>query len=253
MTYLLMRRQFHALTGSWTLWVLVIASAIFALLAPISAYYLPEILAQAVGSDGLINTDALPEPTSMDAWMQWASNLNQLLAVLVAVVAAGSLGSDLTRGTALAVLSHEVPRSKLAIAAVGSVSAIVFAVISAATAIVLGVTSIFFNVGWADLKHPILLTIFWLLFACSIIVVAVGTAALGAATLGSAAAGVAYIVVCAALQLIPSAAKWSPAGLTSFAQTPDAGIPWTSIAITGVLMCVFLAVCLKRFQVRDLN
>lgn len=237
----LLSRQFRALRASWAAWALVAASAFFAVTAPVTARWMPEILGGLLGGDDAVPIDvsALPEPVAADAWTQWSSNLSQLIIVIVVIVAAAAVSADVSRGTAVPVLARPgVSRAGLFASALVAV---------AATALSLAVTELLFDGSAVALTAEG--TGLWLLFAASAIAVTMAASAAGATSLGAAATGIGYYAVMAFAGIWPAAAKWSPAGLLSAA---DGSAEAAAITVTVIVAAGAVAAGFASFGRREL-
>lgn len=242
----LLHRQFRVLRASWATWVLTGLALFFAVLSPVTARFLPEILGSVTGGGLPIDLSALPEPSAADSWAQWSSNLTQIITILVSIVAASTVSADLARGTALPVLARPVSRSWYWGSAFLSVTAVVTVVTAVSTALMVGVTALLLDVHAADLRAPVLGTAAWLLFALSLVAVTLLASSSGAPTLGAAAAGVGWFALTALLGVWSASHDWSPTGLL----TPDP--TWGAASVTAVLTATLTAAGIAVFRRREI-
>lgn len=238
----LLARQFRVLRASWATWMLLALTLFFAVLAPVTARFLPEILGSLTGSEIPIDVSALPEPSAADAWAQWSSNLNQIIIILVAIVAASTISADLARGTAQPVLARPVTRARYWVTAFLAVSVVVTGIIVLGTALMTGVTALLLDATPADLRTPALATAAWLLFALSLTAVTLLASSLGAPTLGAAAAGVGWFALIALGGLWTASRAWSPTGLLTLEPT------WGAAAVTAALTAALIAAGILAFR-----
>lgn len=251
MTAVLLRRQFRALRASWATSALAAVALFFAVLSPVTARYLPEILGGLIGGDAEaipIDVSALPEPVPADAWAQWSSNLAQLIIVIVAVVAASAVSADVARGTAVPLLARRVTRPGLWATAFAAVAVTVAAVTVVSTAAMIAVTALLFDgLGAGDLRVPVAASALWLLFALSLAAVTMAASGAGASSLAAAAVGIAYFALLAVAGMWPVMVDWSPAGLLAAADgTAHAGAVAVTVAVTVAAVAIGLAAFNRR-------
>ena len=251
-TTVLLRRQFRALRASWATWALAAVALFFALLSPVTARYLPEILGGLVGGDEAIPIDvsALPDPVPADAWAQWSSNLAQLIVVIVAVVAASAVSADVARGTVVPILARRVTRAGLWSTAFAAVAITVAAITVIATAAMIAVTALLFDgLATADLRAPVAATSLWLLFALSLVAVTMAASGARASALGAAATGIAYFALMAVAGMWPPMVDWGPSGLL---YAPDGTAHWGAVSVTAAVTVAAVAAGLAAFNRREL-
>lgn len=80
---------------------------IFGFLSPLTAYFMPELLA-TLSPDLAI---ALPAPTAMDSWMQFYKNIASLGVSLLLIIYCSTLSSEYSKGTLVIMLTKGLPRS----------------------------------------------------------------------------------------------------------------------------------------------
>lgn len=233
----LLARQFRVLRASWATWVLAGFALFFAVLAPVTATFMPEILGSLAGGEIPIDVSALPDPTAADAWVQWSSNLNQIIIILVAIVAASTISADIARGSAVPILARPVSRTWYWGSAFLAVTVAVTLITVVSTALMTGVTALLLDVS------P---TAAWLLFACSLIAVTLLASSLGAPTLGAAAAGVGWFALTALAGLWTASHAWSPTGLLTLEPT------WGAAAVTALVTAGMVAAGLAAFRRREI-
>lgn len=242
----LLARQFRVLRASWATWVLAGFALFFAVLAPVTATFMPEILGSLAGGEIPIDVSALPNPTAADAWVQWSSNLNQIIIILVAIVAASTISADIARGSAVPILARPVSRTWYWGSAFLAVTVAVTLITVVSTALMTGVTALLLDVSPTALRTPALATAAWLLFACSLIAVTLLASSLGAPTLGAAAAGVGWFALTALAGLWTASHAWSPTGLLTLEPT------WGAAAVTALVTAGMVAAGLAAFRRREI-
>jgi ABC-2 type transport system permease protein len=106
----LLRKELLEQTRTLRLFVVAIVFALFAIVSPLTAKYLPEII-RALAGDQLQLTALLQTPTTPDAVDQFLKNLGQFGAFAAILLAMGSVATEKDRGTAAFVLTKPVSRA----------------------------------------------------------------------------------------------------------------------------------------------
>jgi len=95
---------------------LIILAAVllfFAILSPLTAKMLPEILGAFDLGDGVSIT--FPEPSAIDSWTQFFSNIGQMGMLALIVTFSGIMASELSRGTLVNLLTKGMKRHTVVI------------------------------------------------------------------------------------------------------------------------------------------
>ncbi len=92
----MLRKEFTEIVRTWRIWLVGAAFIAMGIADPILARYTKEILGSVVGDQMPIE---VPDPVYLDAFAQWTKDLSQLLIIVVLVVAAGSVASEINTGT----------------------------------------------------------------------------------------------------------------------------------------------------------
>src|SRR5690606_10592749 len=93
---------------------LLIPILFFAVTGPVLAYFTPEILSAALGSQSDAFT-TLPEATWRDVYLQWVSNLQQIFPFLVIIIAAGSIAGEISSGTIIPLIAGGFAHVRIAV------------------------------------------------------------------------------------------------------------------------------------------
>lgn len=252
----LLRRQLRAFRASWAGWVLLSMIILFAVISPVTALLMPELLRSVAGESMPVDFSELPEPTTLDSWGQWVSNLSQVGVILVAILASSPISSDIARGTAIPVLTLPVSRTRYLWSSVVLVfNALVLSIVLG-TAVLAFITQVSFgNIdGFAS---ALAASTLWLLFSFSVAAVTLAASAAGASTLGAAGVGIGYFALCAAGSMWGPAARFTPSGMLSAMSDAGSGmLAGTSITGSATATVVVIAVALLAavliFQRREL-
>jgi len=88
--------------------ILLAVLLFFAILSPLTAILLPEILNSLEMVDGFVIS--LPEPSAMDSWGQFFSNIGQMGMLAVIIIFSGTMARDLENGTLVNLLTKGMKR-----------------------------------------------------------------------------------------------------------------------------------------------
>ena len=238
-------KELQEIARTWRLFVLPGIMLFFAVSGPILAKMTPELLASLTTSQpGVVIK--LPEPTYVDAYVQWAKNLSQLVVFALLIVSGGIVAAERTTGTAVLVLTKPVSRAGFVVAKFLAQSGLVVVATLVGTTVTWGVTFAVF--GKAPPAKLFEAAGTWLAFAILLLSI---TLLLSCALSTIAAAGTAILVYFAILLASAwgPAVRWSPAGLVGapmnvvMAQPGEVGWPLaTCVALTGVFVLAAIAV-----------
>jgi ABC-2 type transport system permease protein len=105
----LLQYDFLYLKRSFLFVVFPVVAIIFALLSPLTAKYINEILELAMSTSGG-NPISLPDPTVMDSYVQYMSNLFEILLFVIVFVSVSFFMKDKNKGQLQLILSKPVSR-----------------------------------------------------------------------------------------------------------------------------------------------
>jgi ABC-2 type transport system permease protein len=193
---------------------------IIGIISPLTARYLPEIIALAVGDQLTI---PVPDPTVADAVHQLQKNLGQFGALAAIVLAMGSVASEKDRGTAAFVLTKPATRAAFLAAKLIALGAVLAIGTALAATVAWAYTAVLFEPlpvgGWVALAG-----LTWLaLMAWASITFLASTVTRSAAA--AAGIGVAALLGLSLVSAIPGVGRFLPTGLDPGALALAAGRP----------------------------
>jgi ABC-2 type transport system permease protein len=235
--------------------VLAVLFLIVGIISPLTARYLNEILAAALGDQLPV---VLPEPSAAMALEQLQKNLGQLGALAAIALAMGSVSGELDRGTAALVLAQPATRPAFLLAKLAGIGA----VLAICTALAVGVawvyTAILFEPlpvgGWV-----VLAVLAWLaLFAWAALTFLASTAT--GSTMAAAGLGFVALIAVSLVAIVPALDHLLPTGLAVPAMliasgetaAVDGGALASATAGTLVLIAACAAGALVSFRRREL-
>jgi len=92
---------------TYRLIILLVVLVLFGIMSPLIAKLTPEIL-KSLGDTGM--TILIPEPTWVDAWMQFFSNIGQMGILVLIIVFCGITANEFSRGTLVNLLTKGLKR-----------------------------------------------------------------------------------------------------------------------------------------------
>lgn len=235
--------------------VVAVLFVVVGILSPLTARYLNEILAAALGDQLPV---VLPDPTAAMALGQLQKNLGQFGALAAIALAMSSVSGELDRGTAALVLAQPATRSAFLLAKLVGIAV----VLAICTALAVGVawvyTAILFEAlpigGWLAFA-----ALGWLALLAWAVVTLLASTVTGSTT---AAAGLGFVTLIglSIVAVIPAVDHVLPTGLAAPATllaagqgaAVDVGALVSSLAGTIVLIAVCTVVALVSFRRREL-
>ena len=108
------RKEILEVTRTYRLWIMLAVFAVLGILSPGAAKLLPAIL-NGVDMGGGVTLN-LPEPTVIDSWTQFFKNISQMGGLVLVIVFAGLVATELSKGTLVNVLTKGAPRAAVLLA-----------------------------------------------------------------------------------------------------------------------------------------
>ncbi len=245
----LWRLEWLRLVRTRRLWIVVGVYALFGVVGPFSARYLPEIIDRFGGGVKI----EVPEPVPADGISQFLANAGQLGLLAVLAVAAGALAFD-ARPEWSAFLRTRTPTMRrlvvprIAVPALGAVFALVSGTVIAAV-----LTTIL--IGGLPIGDLVLGTLFGALYLCFAVSVVAVAASVSRQVLSIVLLSVAVLVVLPILQVVGAIEPWLPSKLLGATTALLGGASLTTLlkatAVTLVAVPVLLAVAIHRLAQRE--
>lgn len=238
-------------------WVLAAAVIIFAIASPLTAAYMPELMASLTSSDvAAALTQQIGEPSWQDANGQWVKNLSQIITLIVIGVGAADMSNALSGGDIPFVLTRGISRRGF-LASKASAALVILVVCASAGGIVAwGVTRIEFDAG--TLASAFGATLLWALEMALALAVGllVGVFRPRVATIALGAFAT-YLAVTLGGNWT-AGAKYSPLGIGNLVGAvgsgnwPGASAAWIIVTTAGFAI-VLTATAVAVFERRDLR
>jgi ABC-2 type transport system permease protein len=185
----------------------------------------------------------IPDPTTIDAYLQWTKNLTQIVLVALVISTAGTIASERRAGTAILVLTKPLSRQAMLIAKVLANTVLIAGGTIVGMLACLAGTAALFEV--ASVSEFIGATALWfllaLMFLCAMTLVSV----LVDSQAGAAGIGLVAYLVLAILNAWGPAKEYSPAGLLGAGDAmltgQEVAVLWpvlTAVMASGLLVAV---------------
>lgn len=213
------RVEWLRLLRTHRLWVVVGIYVFFGVLGPLSAAYLPEILAR-FGGDMQVT---VPDPTPASGMAQFGSNAGQLGLLAVLVVAAGALAFD-ARPTWAAFLRTRAPRLQdVVVPRVVVPATLAAGALAAGTAVAAVTTTLL--IGAPDVGLVAVGALHGTVYLAFAVAVVAGAASIARTALSTVLLAVAVLLALPLLQLVPGIGDWVPSRLLGAGDALLAGVP----------------------------
>jgi len=252
---ILLRKELAEAWRTRRLPVLAVLFLVVGIVSPLSARYMNEMLALALGDQLPV---ALPDPTVATALEQLQKNLGQLGALAAIALAMGSVSGELDRGTAALVLAQPVGRTAFLAAKLIAIAVVLGVATFLASAVAWVYTVILFEpvpvAGWLAMTG-----LAWLALLVWAALTFLASAATGS-TMAAAGLGFVALIGLGLLAIVPAVDRFLPTGLSApaialaagDAATVDGARLWTAVIGSLVLVAAALAGAAASFRRREL-
>jgi ABC-2 type transport system permease protein len=205
-------KEVREIFRTWRMWVLPGLFVFIGLTSPVLARFTPQLVASVAGGDTGIVIE-LPEPTTVDAYMQFSKNAVQMVLIAIIIIAAGLIASERKSGTAVLVLTKPLDRAGFVVAKFAANVLLLVGATVLGAALCVGVTAVMFDT--TGIVRFAAATGLWLLFASMFVAVMILFSTILGSQAGASGAGVAFYLVISVLAAWGPTRDHSPAGLMS--------------------------------------
>jgi ABC-2 type transport system permease protein len=247
------RKEATEIVRTWRIWVLPGMLLFFALTGPLTARYTPEII-KAVGGEQLSAiAKAIPTPTYLDSYAQWAKNLSQIALFAIIIIYGGLISSERKSGTAILVLTKPVSRSAFVVAKATVHSLFLAAIVVTGTLVTWGGTALIFGKAPAGPLWSSAMA--WLAFGVFFLAIMTLLSTLLGSQAGAAGIGLGAFALLSVAGLVEPLVKYSPVGLAGapmmLATGQESAILWPVITSLA-LACALVAAAAWAFRTKEL-
>lgn len=245
----LLSKELREIVRTWRIWVLPGIVLFFALTGPPVARFTPQLLQAMAPSTGMVIE--IPEPSYADAYLQWTSNLAQIVLFALIIILGGVISSERKAGTALMVLTKPLRRRDFILAKFLAQGGFITGTVIVGAAVTWAVTWSFFGEApWGSLA---LATGAWLVWGWMFLAIMVFLSSLLGSQAGAAGLGLAAFALLSIPAIWDWAARFTPAGLlgapTKIVMGTAGPLLWpilTTILLTTVALAGAVAVFARK-------
>jgi ABC-2 type transport system permease protein len=247
-----LRKEFSETAKTWRLWVLPGFLLFSAVSSPIVTYLMPTLLDQlGTAQQGL--TITVPDPTALQAYLEFLGNLTELTLFALVIAYGGIVSGEVRSGTAALTLAKPLSRAVFVTGKWLSQSAVVVLGAVVATFICVGLTQLLFGDGPA--ARTAVAVALWTAYALMLLAVMVLLSVELRAPAAASGAGVGVFAALLVLAQFELTSSVTPAGLPAAALAVVQGEParWAGpLAATVAVAAACLLAAVLRFRRREI-
>jgi ABC-2 type transport system permease protein len=248
-----LRKECAEVLRTWRVFVLPGLVLFFAASGPLLAKLTPALVRTLTAEQQPGLVIQVPEATYVDAYLQWAKNLSQIVLIAAIIIFAGLISSEKRAGTAVLVLTKPVSRTAFVVAKFASASVQLAVPVALGALVTRQVTLLVFDE--APLLPMIRATGAWLAFGVLIVALMELLSALFDSQAGAAGVGIAAYALIGVAGMWGPAARYSPAGLVGavdgLIKGSEAFAAWPVVSALAVAVCL-VAAAAAVFRAREL-
>jgi ABC-2 type transport system permease protein len=205
-------KELREITRTWRLWVLPSILVVVGVIGPISALLAPALVESLAGSQPGVVIE-IPEPTTVDAYLEFVGDLTQIVLIAVIIASAGMIAGEVRSGTAVLVLTKPLSRQAMVVAKVVSNSVLVAVSTALGATVCWALTNMVFDDSLvAEFARAVGV---WLALALLFVALMALLSVALRSQAGAAGAGLAVYLVLAIASGWGPAREFTPAGLVA--------------------------------------
>ena len=244
-------KELREIARTWRIWVLPGIVLFFAASGPPLAKVTPELLSSLMDTQGTGVVIQLPDPTYVDAYLQWTKNLSQIVIFALIIMFAGAISAEKRGGTAILALTKPLSRSSFVLGKLASHTVLLVVTTVVGAAVTWALTLAVF--GEAPLGPLAGATGVWLLHGMLFVALMMLLSAALDSQAGAAGIGLGVYLLLSIATIWKPAVTYSPAALvnapTELAMSEAVSLGWpiaTTLALTVALAVAAVMVFRKR-------
>ncbi|MGM0386134.1 MAG: ABC transporter permease [Actinomycetota bacterium] len=245
-----LEKDLREIVRTWRIWVLPGILLFSAVSGPPTARYTKELLA-SLGGD--MFNPMMPDPTWVDSYAQWTSNLGQLVTFALIIALGSAISGEKRSGTAIMVLTKPLTRAAFVLSKFASTVVLLVGATLLMMLVTWGLTLIWFPD--APFGPLLAATTAWLLYALLLVaVVLAGSAAVDSGA-GAAGIGLGFYFLLMLAGIWGPLARWTPAGMANapmaLGADGEVDLLWPALT-TAALTVILVWVAVRVFERREL-
>jgi len=247
-----LKKEFLENIRTYKMLIMLLVFLVFGIMNPLTAKMTPDIL-NALMPEGM--TITLAEPTAFDSWTQFFKNISQMGLIMMVVVFSGILGTELSKGTLINMLTKGLSRGAVILSKYTCMSLIWTTSIIISFLVTWGYTIYLFP---SDEIVNLLFSVFCLwLFGIFLLALLMFSATLAQNNYGCLLITGVGVVICMLCNIIPAAYKYNPLSLASknmdlITDTVEASSLYYCIWIASILSLFFIVSAVLIFRKKQL-
>ncbi len=238
--FILLRKDMDELLKSSQLLVFLAVCIFFSILSPVTARYMPEILAMFGETQNIIIT--IPEATYRDSLLQYIQNFSQIGIMVIIFLLMGSISREKEQGTMSFLLVKPVSRSQILLSKTASAYILMFIGIAAAMLL----TGIYTKILFSEIPAAAFIkgNMYLLLYYMTVAAVTLAASSICRKPFTSAVAALGIWMIAAAAGSIPIVGKFSFSKLAEQAMLAFDSFPQQMHSVVGAVFVILAALSL---------
>jgi ABC-2 type transport system permease protein len=244
-------KELREILKTWRIWVLPGIVLFFALSGPPLAKVTPQLVGSLMSEQQPGVVIQLPDPTYVDAYLQWTKNLSQLVLFAVIIMFGGAVSAEKRSGTAILVLTKPLSRSAFVAAKFVSQAALLVITVVVGALLTWGMTYAVF--GEAPIGPLAAATGAWLALGVLFVALMLMLSAMLDSQAGAAGIGFGAYILLSIGGLWDALLKYTPVGLvnapTELVTEKAGSMLWpvlSALALAALCVAAGMAVFRKR-------
>lgn len=244
-------KELREIVRTWRIWVLPGIVLFFAASGPPLARVTPQLLSSLMDSEATGVVIQLPDPTYIDAYLQWTKNLSQIVIFALIIMFAGAISAEKRSGTAVLTLTKPLSRPAFVLGKFVSHTLLLLVTTLVGAALTWALTAVVF--GEAPLGPLAGATAVWLISGVFFVALMMLLSAAMDSQAGAAGVGLVVYLLLSIATVWEPAVRYSPAALvnapTDIVMSEAVTLGWpigVTVALTVLLAVAAVAVFRKR-------